>query len=410
MADVLAYDHERDFKAVLRIHREVGWVENKAQAKALEKLAPRCAGLVFPVRGEAECAVFTSPGAMRFQDEDLDMSAVLAVTTSRVARKLGAAKRLTARALADAAAAGHDIAMLGMFEQGFYDRLGFGTGAYANVVRFDPATLTVDAPFRPPRRLERRDWRKIHRAMHERARGHGGCVLHEPRVTHSDMAHDNLVALGYFDGPDETLSHFFCGEAKNEHGPYDVYAYAYQTPEQLFELLAVMKSLADQVSSFAMIEPAEIQLQDLLRQPFRHRRGGEGSKHAGFHRANAYWQARILNLAQCMAKTRLAGEPVDFRLRLRDPVAECLDDDCPWRGVAGDYSVTLGEQSRCTPDEGAQDQPTLTASVGAFTRMWLGVRPASSLALTDDLRGDARLLRDLDRLLRLPPPQPGWDF
>ena len=52
----------------------------------------------------------------------------------------------------------------------------------------------------------------------------------------------------------------------------------------------------------------------------------------------------------------------------------------------------------------------LTASVNAFSRMWLGVRPATALNFTDDLSGPPELLEALDSLLRLPDPQPDWDF
>ena len=175
--DILPYDHARDFKAVRRIHYEVGWLSAASEAKAFEKMVQHLDGVVYPIDGEAECAVFTAPGAMRYLDEDVEMCAVLAVTTSRIARKLGAAKQLTAHALATAAEAGQEVATLGMFEQGFYDQLGFGTGAYARAMRFDPATLTVKTPFRRPKRLGRKDCRQIHQAMHRRMRGHGGCVL-----------------------------------------------------------------------------------------------------------------------------------------------------------------------------------------------------------------------------------------
>ena len=40
-------------------------------------------------------------------------------------------------------------------------------------------------------------------------------------------------------------------------------------------------------------------------------------------------------------------------------------------------------------------------------RLWAGVRPASSLALTDDLAGPAELLADLDRAA---PPQAQFDW
>ena len=71
--------------------------------------------------------------------------------------------------------------------------------------------------------------------------------------------------------------------------------------------------------------------------------------------------------------------------------------------------VTLGPLSGAVVGvDGAL--PTLSASVGAFTRMWLGVRPATGLAVTDDLSGPQELLEELDGVLRLPDPKPDWDF
>ncbi len=409
MLEIRDYDHERDFSAVRRIHFEVGWISDAAEAKAFKRLVPHLTGVVIPINGDAECAVFTCRGAMRHLQEDVDMLAVLAVTTSHVARKLGAAKVLTAHSLAEGAQAGAEVAALGMFDQGFYDRLGFGTGSYARRLKFDPATLTVKQRFRPPKRIGKKQWREVHGALHGRRRGHGGCVLDVPEILRDDLAIPSTFCLGYYDGPRGTLSHFIWGEAKDEHGPYHIYRYAYQTPEQLFELLALIKSLGDQVSSVTMQEPPEIQMQDLLRQPFRNRGLTAGARNAATHETSAYWQARILDLSKCLAKTRLDAESVTFNLRLTDPVTESLGDQHDWRGVAGDYVVTLGQESNAEPGASAK-LPTLRASVGAFSRMWLGVRSASSLALTDDLRGDGALLVDLDRALRLPSPHFGWDF
>ena len=47
---------------------------------------------------------------------------------------------------------------------------------------------------------------------------------------------------------------------------------------------------------------------------------------------------------------------------------------------------------------------------GAFTRLWLGVRPATGLAITDDLHGPDDLLDALDERLRLPEPVADWAF
>jgi hypothetical protein len=94
---------------------------------------------------------------------------------------------------------------------------------------------------------------------------------------------------------------------------------------------------------------------------------------------------------------------------LSDPIAAVLNGGEPWRGVGGDYVVTLGASSGA--EKGVdRSLPTLTASVGAFTRMWLGVRPASALAITDELAGPPSLLDELDWALRLPDLHLDWEF
>jgi len=152
-----------------------------------------------------------------------------------------------------------------------------------------------------------------------------------------------------------------------------------------------------------------IQLQDLLDQPFRRRHISARSKHETHTRAVAYSQQRILDLPACLARTHLQGEPLRFNLQLRDPIKRFLDDDALWQGIDGEYIVMLGPES--ATERGADPAlPTLNASVGAFTRLWLGVQPATGLAVTDDLAGPPDLLARLDRLLRFPAPKPDWDF
>ena len=133
------------------------------------------------------------------------------------------------------------------------------------------------------------------------------------------------------------------------------------------------------------------------------------SRFQNSNEAWACWQVRICDLYGCMAQTRLPGPGCAFNLTLSDPVAAHLPTDHPWRGVAGDYVVRLGAASGV---EAGQDPPlpTLSASVNAFTRLWLGVQPASGLAVTDELSGSAELLADLDTVLCLPQPKQGWDF
>ncbi len=67
-------------------------------------------------------------------------------------------------------------------------------------------------------------------------------------------------------------------------------------------------------------------------------------------------------------------------------------------------------QNSCAERGRSGSLPVLKASVGAFTRLWLGVRPATGLAITDVLSGPLDLLEQLDEALRLPTPVNDWDF
>lgn len=407
------YDAGRDQAAVHRIWREVGWIEpgDKKQGHGLDIFISCGRALVADVAGEAECMVSTAPGDLRYLDEDLPFSCVTAVTTGHVARKRGLAGRLTAEAVAADAAAGALVSGLGMFEQGYYDRLGFGSGGYGHWLYFDPAHLTVDLEPALPRRITVDDWEEVHANRLQRVRAHGSCNLTPPEFTRAEMIWSkNGFGLGYESGDGGELGHHVWLSAESgEAGPYYVQWLAYRDARQFLELMALIKSLGDQVRLVKIIEPPGIQLQDLLHRPFQLRNATRKSKFENTMRALAYWQMRILDLPACLARTHLAGEEVRFNLKISDPIEEALDDAAPWRGVAGKYVVTLGPSSGAEP--GIESSlPTLTASVNAFTRMWLGVRPATGLAVTDDLAGPRSLLEALDALLRLPDPKPDWDF
>ena len=78
-------------------------------------------------------------------------------------------------------------------------------------------------------------------------------------------------------------------------------------------------------------------------------------------------------------------------------------------GLAGNYVVSIGEESNAVPG-GEAGLPVLNASINAFSRMWFGVRSATALAVTDDLSGSGELLTRLDRALALPEPHPDMFF
>jgi hypothetical protein len=191
---------------------------------------------------------------------------------------------------------------------------------------------------------------------------------------------------------------------------------SYQNADQFLELMALLHNMGDQVHMVRMCEPPGVQLQDLIEQPFKQGRISAKSEFATGVNAAAYWQMRICDLPACLERTKLdegrvrsPARTARFNLRLNDPIERFLDKDAPWHGIGGDYVVTLGPSSHA--ERGVDGTlPTLTASVGAFTRMWLGVRPATGLAVTDALAGPRDLLEELDRVLRLPEPKPDWDY
>jgi hypothetical protein len=184
---------------------------------------------------------------------------------------------------------------------------------------------------------------------------------------------------------------------------------AYRTREQFLELMALLKSLGDQIRCIRIPEPPGIQLQDLVDRPIRQRIATKGSKFESAISPGALTQMRICDVPGCLEHTHLWGETCRFNLVLIDPIADLLEEEAPWRGVAGEYVVTAGGASGAEPGSNAV-LPTLRASVGAFSRLWMGVRPATGLALTDNLAGPPELLEQLDRAFCLPAPHLDWEF
>ena len=405
--DIRPFDPKEDIRAVERIWYECGWVENETQAGFVKDFLSAGSCIVGCLDGTPECQVHTVPGTIHHLEHPLKLCAVTAVTTSRIARKQGFARVMTAQQLAAGAQQGAEVAALGMFDQGFYDQVGFGTGAYEHTIRFDPTTLQVDVPFRVPSRLTEENWADVHGAMAGRLKHHGAVVLDPPIIMKGELGwHDNGFGLGYYDG--NSLSHFFWSEAKDEHGPYEISFLAYRSVEELLELLALIKSLGDQVSSFVMQEPAHLQLQTLLKQPFRNRRNTFRSSFENIHRSAAWWQVRLLDVAACLDRFSWPGEAFEFNLELTDPAAAFLDG-AAWQGVGGEYVVRMGERS------GAQlgartGLPTLTASINTFSRLFFGIASATEQLVAPDFTAPPELIRQLDAAFCLPRMTTSWDF
>ncbi|NQV15622.1 GNAT family N-acetyltransferase [bacterium] len=410
MYKIREYDPQKDNKAVCRIWREVNWIEEDGQEKYLDIFLSEGRGLVAEYEGSAECHVSSKSGVLRYLKEDLKLSIVSSVTTSRTARKQGLAKKLTAKLIAADAEAGALVSTLGIFEQGFYNLFGYGTGPYEHWLTFDPADIINKQKVRPPKRLTKDDWQIIHTSMLNRHRRHGAVSILPACFVQSDIAWSkDGFGLGYTDGEQGELTHFFWATNKGEYGPTTIHFMAYQNMQQFNELMAVIKTLGDQIRLLKMREPAGIQIQDLIRNPFRKRIVSEKSKFEHLNRGTAYWQMRICDLAACIAATHLNSKQIKFNLELSDPIEDLLDTDSKWRGCSGKYTITLGPESYAKQgyEEGLA---LLSTDIGAFTRLWMGVRPASGLSATENFVGPTDLLEELDEVLCLPDPHPDWDY
>jgi len=408
--EIREYRPSVDAEACRRTWTESGWVDGAKNEEAFRLYAESARSVVCVVDGSAECFVNIHAGTLRYLEAEIPLACVTGVATSRIVRRRGFAGRTTARALADEVLAGTPVAAIGVFDQGFYDRLGFGNGPYETWCTFDPAQLLARVAPRTPVRLTSADWEAAHANRLERRRGHGAATIASAELTHADMLWgEKSFGLGYRDEAGHLTHHIWCSTDKPRRGPYCVDWMAFRTRDEFHELIGLIHSLADQIHSIEVHEPSGLQLQDLLRQPFKGRRVTEASPHVQRMSSSAYWQIRILDLAAALAATHLPAGPVRCNLDLADPIEGALPPDSPWRGVAGSYVVTLGPE--CGAERGADPAlPTLRASINAFSRAWLGVRSPTGLSWTDDLEAPPDLLKDLDRVLALPAPASDWDY
>jgi hypothetical protein len=403
------YNPDTDRAAAQRIWREIGWMDATGE-ELIDLFLTGGRAWVAELEGEPECVAQTMSASVRYLKEEVPAAVLALVATSHVARQQGLAKRLSAHMLALDAADGALLSLVGYFDQGFYNHLGYGNGSYEVDFDFDPATLMVSDRARTPRRFTRDDWEGRHAAHLARRPAHGRCNYTSPVHFRVEMHGKNAFCLGYCDTPDGSPSHCLWLNADDMNaGPYRVEWMVYRTPEQFRELMALLRSFGDQVRLIHLRQPPGLQFEDMLSRPLRQRSITRRGSFENAAHATGEWQVRLLDLAGALAHTHLTGAPVRFNLLLRDPIADLLDDGAPWRGIGGEYVVEFGEESSATPGQAA-GLPTLTASVNAFSRMWFGVRAASDLAYSDELGAPPELLQQLDETLRLPEPHPDCEL
>lgn len=410
--NIRPYNEEQDLADIERFWLDLHWLSTEKDPMLSTFLSSGNVQIA-ELAGRAEALAMSAEGYFTYLDRHLPMAAIAAVTTSTVARQHKIGLTVTASVLARAQQNGAAISVLHMFDQGYYDQLGFASGSYDHWFEFDPSSLKLKTKAKPATRLQLSDSRAMHRAMLKTPRRHGACVLNSSDILLAELCWlEHGLGLGYFDPSSGELTHFFWGANKGEHGPFEIQFMAYQTTQQLTELFALLKGLSDQFYTVRMREPTHIQIQDLLSRPLKKNQllGSEG-KFKQQCIAESYWQARILNLQECIASTCISKPTIHFNLVLKDGLSAFLatKEARGYENCGGEYRVSIGVNSDIH-DIIDPSLPTLHASIGAFTRLWLGVRPATGLVITDELSGPDPLLKQLDDLFCLPTPRPQWEF
>ncbi|MEY3601068.1 MAG: hypothetical protein RL169_312 [Armatimonadota bacterium] len=414
MADelhVAIYDETLHKAGAQLVWHDCGWSDKVDACELLDTffdLGPTWVG----IRDEAvQSVVHTAAATLRYQQSDIRLQAVTGVTTSLQARRGGVAANTLAHAMAAGAANGAVVSALGIFDQGFYDRLGYGSLDIMRLIRFDPKDIRVDATARSPLRFTEIDVDEIHAARSRRWLRHGGVNFDSAKRTLADMQEcTNGIGFGYRDHADGGISHMIWFSRKDaENGPFRVIFTVWETREQLRELMAFLHTLADQVHLVVMEEPPGIALQDFIHRPLRSRAITQKSKYETGITAMTYQQARIVNLQAAIEKLSVHGPSIDFNLIIKDPVTRFLPQDTPWSGCGGNYTIHIGEKS--TLKTGHTDGlETLSADIGAFSRLWLGSSTATALAVTSDFDGPEALLSALDACICLPVPRFDWNY
>ena len=410
------YDPDRDLESISRIMLDVGWQKPSERAErmaARRRFYDAAAGFVAELDGSVECYVSTMAGTYQYRDTPLPFAGVTGVVTSRVARKQGLASRTTAKALAHQGREGAVVAGLGIFDQGFYNKLGFGTAAYDHFATIDPASLTVPYCRRTPVRLSAADAAEMHAARLTRLVRHGSVTLSAQESTiQRTLGSESDFGLGFRDETTGELTHHLWVSATNINaGPYHVSWMSYRTVAQLIELLGLLRNLGDQVYAVWLAEPPGIQLQDFIDRPLRrHRQGRRGEFETSINAA-AQFQYRIVDVPSAMnaavASFRRRGATLPaFTMQVLDSASRYLSAEDGWTGCGGVFRVGPDGAQPAEPDASVD----LKIGIGDLTRLWLGVVPATTLRDTGAATVDEELAQTLDDAFDGPVPHTDWFY
>ena len=401
------YNKEKHEKAVRQIWLECGWIEDK-NYKPLDKILENTKAMVAELNGNAECLVIPVSGNIRYQDKELALNCIAGVTTGLVARRQRLAGKLTSKVIAREAENGAKVSTLGIFEQGYYNKLGFGNGKMKLSTSISPINLDIDIVPRVPVRLTPDDAVIMHESRLRRLRHHGGVNL-DKVMTETEVFYDKGFGFGYLDDDGKLGHHMFLHGLGKENGPWSIEWMAYRNMEELLELLALIKSFEAQIHLVKLSDPPHVQLQDFMKRPFRYQALSRKGEYQNNTRAYSCTQFRINDVPACFAVMSIPCEPIKFNIKVTDPIAKYLDKSQKWQGVSGSYIAQIGKESWAKLGEDP-NLPTLTCSVNDLTRFWLGIKKASVLTICGDFKAPKNLIEQFDKHINLPPIETDWTF
>ena len=165
---VAVYDEDLHRAGAQLVWHDCGWSDKVDECELLDtffKLGPSWVG----IRDETvQSIVHTAAATIRYQETDIPLQAVTGVTTALQARRGGLAAKTLGHAMAAGVANGAIVSALGIFDQGYYDRLGYGSLDIMRFIRFDPKDIRGAAIHRSPHRFSESDIEDIHNARSRR--------------------------------------------------------------------------------------------------------------------------------------------------------------------------------------------------------------------------------------------------
>ena len=274
----------------------------------------------------------------------------------------------------------HSYQGLSFFEQGYYDRLGFGTAQYEDWIGFDPALLNVPFPARPPKTIHHRRLRtRMHQSRLASKKTNTAFVTFpDPNMDpQRQMRHQERLRPRATSTKPQTKSHTTSGAATTtmqNTAPTSSNGWLTRPPEQFLELMGIIRS-PRRSSPNDQHEPAppHPDTRPPQRNPSKTEWTTSKSKFATFSRSHRLLAKPHQRPTQMPRKNTPPRAPTtQFNLQLTDPIDDFLPEDETWKSTTGPIHHHPRTRILRDPRHTKKTSQTLKTTTSAFSRMWLG--------------------------------------